>query len=53
MAIAANPWVTELVKVKVLKFEKTGGSWRITAQDNENEEATYDACRLMGRKAHC
>ena len=42
-----------IFKVKVLKVDKTGRSWRITAQDHENQEATYDACRLLGKKAHC
>ena len=42
-----------MFKVKVLRLVETGGSWRITTQDNEDKEATCDAGRLTGKKAHC
>lgn len=41
-----------MFKVKVLKLDKTSGSRTITAQDNENKEATYDACRLVLATGH-
>jgi hypothetical protein len=41
-----------MFKVKVLRLDKISESWRITAQDNENKEATYNACRLVLATGH-
>ena len=41
-----------LFKVKVLKLDKAGASWRITARDSGNKEVTHDACRLVLATGH-
>lgn len=41
-----------LFNIKVLKLDKTGEFWRITARDSENKEATYNAYRFVLATGH-
>lgn len=41
-----------MFKVKVLKMNKIGGSWRITAREDENKEVIYDTRRLVLATGH-